>query len=158
MRLLLILLTFSSFSIQCQENREFDWANLSLANAFTSVSCTGVDKENNIYHCGVLSNSGQMNFHDEDLFNTNSKEYGYISKVDSNGNYIWGIDFTTPDSPGASYPWFQEMEIAENGDVVILGHTTYLVDFDPSPDTVYLYPGYGADPFVLRYSSDGELI
>jgi hypothetical protein len=158
MKFILIIFFFWFFDVSSQQNLVFDWVNLSSGNAFTEVKSVTTDRDNNIYHCGVLSNTGQMNFHDEDIFASGWTEYGCISKIDSNGNFVWGLDFVTPDSLGANHPWFNEIKVAKNGDIVVMGSGSNQVDFDPSQDTAYLYAGYGADPFILRYSNDGELL
>lgn len=87
----------------------------------------------------------------------NSTQYGYyVQKFDSAGNLIWAYPISSV-SPSFNRG-IGDMEVAANGDLLVVGTFRNGIDFDPGPATLTFTPIGYEDMFLLRISSAGNLV
>lgn len=73
----------------------------------------------------------------------------YILKLDTTGNFIKVVQFESSIVP-ASQSLVQDLVLAQNGDVVVVGRLNGSVDFDPGLGTDVLTSSGGNDLFVCK--------
>ncbi|MFI5203453.1 MAG: SBBP repeat-containing protein, partial [Flavobacteriales bacterium] len=76
-----------------------------------------------------------------------------ILKTDSSGNFIWAKQFGGP-----SLDEVRDIKIDTAGNLYVTGIFFQTVDFDPGPGTINLTSAGGADGFILKLNSNGDLI
>jgi len=77
----------------------------------------------------------------------------YISKSDQFGNFIWAKQIGGFGSDGGN-----SIVKDINGNLYITGSFSSGVDFDPSPDSFYLYSAGFSDIFIIKLDQFGNLI
>jgi hypothetical protein len=80
---------------------------------------------------------------------------GYISKLDSNGNYIWGLALLARQAAGVCEIYGITSDAT--GNVYVTGVANDTVDFDPGAGTSLLI-GSPSSVFIAKYSSAGALV
>ncbi len=81
-------------------------------------------------------------------------ESPYVLKLDASGNFIWAVS-TQGDGGGRGYA----LDLDNDNNVVLTGHFSGNVDFDPSADVFSLTSSaIYYDVFVLKIDSAGEFI
>ena len=78
----------------------------------------------------------------------------FVSKLDSNGDFIWVKDFG--DSSSAVYGW--GITTDETGNVYSTGHFFGSVDFDTGPGISILSSAGGEDIYLLKLNGSGEFL
>jgi len=78
----------------------------------------------------------------------------FISKLDSNGNFIWTISFTGVSNGGVN----QILVEPNTGNIFVAGAFNGTVDMDPGPNTFNLISSGSSDIFVAKLNSSGNLI
>lgn len=93
---------------------------------------------------GVYNLTGGSSFFD-DIF---------VLKLDVNQNLVWAKQFGTPnnDDFGCS------VVIDPNGDVIVYGHFSSTVDFDPGPGVFNMTSSSTDDIFISKFDSAGNFI
>lgn len=76
----------------------------------------------------------------------------FISKLDSNGNFIWAKSFTN--GPGN----FVDIDLDPWGNILITGGFSSLCDFDPGPSLFNLSAGSTIQNYLLKLNSLGDFI
>ncbi len=125
-------------------------SRLELSNAVT------VDDLGYIYTTGYIQGNGLFNYQTA-TFNITVPSFGnisnniYVSKMDSNGNFIW-VKSTTGDSDNRG----QSVKVDNTGNVLITGIYYGINDFDPGANTVNLTPIGQNDFFIEKFDSFGN--
>jgi hypothetical protein len=144
---ILSALVISSISI-AQPN----WGK-SLEKNNTQTTNNGITKDanSNIITAGVFSGSIDLDpGPGTNIVNAGTGFQFYVSKLDSNGNYIWGKTF------GSGSNKFLKVTSDVAGNIYIGGLFQGTVDFDPSA-LVYSYASAGGyDNFVMKLDSNGN--
>jgi len=81
---------------------------------------------------------------------------GYISKLDTSGNFLWAISFR-----GTSENAVQSLTVDPAGSVYSTGYFVGTVDFDPGAGTYNLLSSFGGgsyDCFISKLDSSGHLV
>jgi hypothetical protein len=73
---------------------------------------------------------------------------GFVSKLDSSGNFVWAKSFG-----GSSSDYLKSITFDSSGNIYTTGGFRDTVDFDPGAGTANLTSAGSADVFVLRLSS-----
>ncbi len=76
----------------------------------------------------------------------------FISKLDSDGNFLWAIGMGGPFRDGAA-----NVAIGTSGEVYTVGAFIGTVDFDPGPGTFNL-GSVGGDAFISKLDSNGNFL
>jgi Secretion system C-terminal sorting domain/Beta-propeller repeat len=77
----------------------------------------------------------------------------YISKLDSDGNFIWAKSIG-----GGYFTAVNSMTIDDNKNLYITGYFSDEVDFDPGPETYFLSATVNYDLFILKLDFNGNFI
>ncbi len=82
----------------------------------------------------------------------------FITKLDSNFNYIWGKTIEIPANMSSTHHLyvFPERIFCKNNSLILLGSLTGECDFDPSGNVSLFKPNQGG--FIAEYNLLGELI
>jgi hypothetical protein len=147
----LFLLLYFSTAIHAQG------VNINWANSFIGTSNEGhnilADSSGNVYVNGWGgSGSVDVNPHPIDSAFVNGI---YLSKFDSNGNYVWS--FSLGPSMSSMFNLHSGMCFDESGNIILAGSLNGKIDFDPSSDSLIAdYPN--GMLFVAKYTPAGALI
>ncbi|MBL7752953.1 MAG: T9SS type A sorting domain-containing protein [Chitinophagaceae bacterium] len=119
-----------------------------------------VDKTKNAITFGLFRDSIDMDPGPNVFMMYPDPEDSYIQKLDSNGNFIWALKFQR--ITGSSI--IQSIAVDQNGDILIIGTFTGMVDFDPGigTNTLVAYSstssGTSSDLFFVKLGSAGNFI
>jgi predicted outer membrane repeat protein len=115
-----------------------------------------LDSSGNVYTTGTFT--GTVDFDPgPGIYNltTSGSETGvFISKLDSNGNFIWA-KYVDKWSPGGG-PF--NIAVDSNSNVYTMGDFTGSVDFDPGPEVYNLTSIGESDIFLFKLDSNGNFI
>ncbi len=116
-----------------------------------------VDAANNVYSVGVFSSMVDLDPSPTSAFNITSAfaDDIFISKLDSNGNFIWAKSITGTTGPEEA----NAMDVLENGTIYFTGRADggLGTDWDPGP-AVYNLPYSIWDPYVSEFDSAGNFL
>lgn len=109
-----------------------------------------VDSRNSIYLAGTYLGDKDFDHGTGTYTLPSSGSYDlFISKLDSNGNFIKAIKAGSSDIEEA-----RGIAIDRADNIYITGKYTYKTDFDPGTDTLFLYPNSWAwNSFVAKYDT-----
>ncbi|MBK9300237.1 MAG: SBBP repeat-containing protein [Bacteroidetes bacterium] len=111
----------------------------------------GLDESKNIYTTGTFQGIADFD-PGPGIYNlTSLSTDAFISKLDSNGNFLWAKSFY-----GASQAY--ALEIDHSGNVVVAGTFGNTVDFDPGIGVYYLNSPLNSDIFITKLDSSGNFI
>ncbi|HEY3385638.1 MAG TPA: hypothetical protein VGK46_03945, partial [Saprospiraceae bacterium] len=105
------------------------------------------------YTCGYFY--GEVDFDpgpNEFLISSVGAIDGFVCKLDTEGNFVWAKHIGGEGSGVIVY----SIDTDETGHVFITGGFSYYVDFDPGPQTHFLYAYGESDIFILKLNQDGE--
>ncbi|TXB66864.1 T9SS type A sorting domain-containing protein [Vicingus serpentipes] len=115
---------------------------------YTSSSVVG--ENNSLYSIGYFD--GIVEFGQDTLISNGGLDI-FITKIDSNGNYLWSKSIGS---------FGDEQGIAINRDsennYYIVGYFSGSVDFDPNTGINELTSDYGICPFTIKIDSEGNLL
>jgi hypothetical protein len=151
-----------SFASPLYASGNFLWAkSMSGANSEIGMAVV-VDSSGNVYTTGNFRDTVDFD-PGEGIFNLtgagdNSNFYEckidiFVSKVDSNGNFVWAKRMG-----GTDHDTGTSIAVDSTGSIYITGYFTDTVDFDPSTDTYNLTSLGFRDIFVSKLDSNGNFI
>ncbi len=159
MNKLLTLLFFSSiFSFASAQSFKMNWtAALKGANV-ANMACTAIDKNKNVYSVGYFDGTTDFDpsagIHNltSIIYNTQSTEDIFISKLDSNGHFRWALPFGS-----TSYDMAKKIVFDDSMNCYIIGTYVNTIDFDPSAAVYNLYSfSRTTTAFILKLDSGGN--
>jgi len=151
----LVLAGFFGVFITTSDNRaqDFLWAK-QLAGGANGIEALGVglDAAGNVYSVGAFG--GTVDFDPgPGAYNlTTVNVAGFISKLDSGGNFVWARQFT-----GTGEAFGTGVGTDAAGNVYTVGYFTGTADFDPGPGTYNLETS-GTAVFISKLDSSGNFI
>lgn len=129
------------------------WAKKVGGNDIDMAYGIALDSDANIYTTGFFG--GIVDF-DPDAIGTDSffaspSRDVFVLKLNTAGTYVWAkqLDGTLFNSQG------RDIAIDSARNIYLTGYFVSTVDFDPGPDTFYMTPLGGNDPFILKLDSLG---
>ena len=145
------LFLFTSFS----HAQNWQWAKSIGGIGSDEGASIAVDTLGGVYITGSFENTADFD-PGPGVFNMISQNYEdiFISKLDSNGNFVWAKRF------GSSVGYDKGSSITTDaiGNIYITGGFDYTVDFDPGPGVLNMTAaGYG-DIFIIKLDSNGNLV
>ncbi len=147
------------FVLKLDPNGNFMWVRqVGGVSASVNPNSMDIDNHGNVHVVGSFS--GTVDFNPGVAVNTISSSgssNGFIFKLDTYGNYIWAGAFITSMSAN---PY--DIEVDNNGNMLLVGHASGSVDFEPgsSTNTVWLGTGGGGiyNGFICKLDALGNLI
>ncbi len=111
------------------------------------------DDTGNVYLAGYFEGTIDFtSFASGGIFYSNGGRDGFLTKYDSNGNFIWAFTFG-----GTGNLRCHALATNDLGQVVLTGDFTGTVDFDGGPGNTSLTAAVG-DGFIASYSANGQLV
>ncbi len=150
------LLTLALFvSLSAAFSQTFQWAKQLGGTAADNGRAVCTDASGNVLSAGYFTGTFDANPGSgvANLVAPAGINNGYFSKLDSNGNFIWGKALTTVVT-GSSEIYGITTDAA--GNVYITGGFTDTIDFDPGAGTA-IASASPAGIFVCKYTSAGAL-
>ena len=118
-----------------------------------------LDNNKNVYSVGRYI--GTVDFDPgSPIFNFNglSNQYNpYISKLDSNGNFVWAKTFVGSSS-GTNISSVFSIDIDKNNNIYIVGNFLGTVDFDPGAGVFNLSASSNGGAFICKLNSNGNFV
>lgn len=111
-----------------------------------------VDSFGNIYTTGLFRFTADFNPSSNIDTLVAGNEAIFVSKLDSNGNYIWAKGFAYS---GANIGFGISND--KNGNVLVTGQFVGTVDFDPSSNAFPLTSNGNSDIFIIKLDPNGNL-
>ncbi|MBC7849890.1 MAG: SBBP repeat-containing protein [Chitinophagaceae bacterium] len=110
-----------------------------------------LDASNNVYTTGGLSASG---FHDLDpgpgtFLLDGANGTGYLSKLNSAGNFVWARQFPTGS-------FIEAVKVDASLNSYLVGHFSLTLDFDPGPGVFNLTGAGQNDVFIVKLDANGD--
>lgn len=133
----------------------FVWAqSLGSASATEWGVRIALDIEGNVYTVGRFNGTSDFDpgINNYPLTSAGNRDI-YISKLDSNGNFVWAKAI------GGSFDdYATDLVVDHSGNVVFTGTFRGSVDFDPGTGTQLLNGGASDDVFLCILNTDGEYV
>lgn len=143
--------------LEMEVRAEKGYARTWGGDGFDSGYGIGLDLYENVYITGYFdASSGGTDFDpgpDTDIHMSNGLLDCFISKYDPEGNYLWTITFG---GSGIDTPY--DIYVEEEGNILVCGLFTGLVQFDPTNGLGSRQSLGGTDGFLARYNSDGVML
>jgi hypothetical protein len=155
LKCLTILLFFFSFA----HSQSFNWAKRIGGTSNDFGLSLVLDSNKNVYSVGVYT--GTVDFNPgSPIFNLTGQTLyydGYVSKLDSNGNFLWAKNFIGP-SNGMNSANPICIDIDEFNNIYLFGAFGGTIDFDPGPSVFNLTSTANGAGFVCKLNSNGNFI
>ncbi len=103
------------------------------------------------YHYGIIDFDPGIGI--SNSINPDGMPDGYTIKLDTAGNFIWGISFG-----GSSITYAYGLNLDASDNVIISGYFTDTVDFDPGPAVYNIIAGTTPKMFLLKLDSSGSFV
>lgn len=143
-----------AFVAKYDANGNYLWA-MAFSGGISDFSGAGiaVDADHNVYSTGLLSGGVDM---DPGVgvvnLGTNVAE-AYISKLNSNGEYVWAITL-----PTSGFGYGNSLALDPNGNLFCIGNFGGTGDFDPGAGVQTLTAGGAWDGYILNLDSAGAFL
>ncbi len=113
-----------------------------------------VDESKNVFTTGEFYETADFD-PGIDTFNLNAPggKKCYISKLDSNGNFLWAKTIGGINNVG-----FSSIKADLNGNLYLIGAFEDTIDFDPDTGAYILPSAGGADIFILKLNENGNFV
>ncbi|MBP7496828.1 MAG: T9SS type A sorting domain-containing protein [Bacteroidales bacterium] len=145
-----LIFSFITYNLSFAQAPSWLWAK----NFSTYIYCLSTDKDGDIYACGDFG--GTIKFDSIELKVNGDKSQMYIVKFSPEGKALWAK--TTEYDSGSGFSRARALAIDLEGNVYVTGMFNYYCKFGKYKLTVKGNPLETADAFIVKYSSDGELI
>lgn len=157
-----IVLLLLNYRNSYTQDPNFEWVKQIGSNGlYSSGYCysnsIAIDPSNNIYTVGNFSEDADFDPSPTDTFYLSV--YGasdvFISKLDSNGNFIWAKQLGNNWNMIDGY----SINIDNSGNIYIIGEFYDTSDFNPSPADTFCLTSFGeSDVFITKLDCDGNFI
>jgi len=142
---------FQMFISKLDTNGDYVWAKAFLT-AIGEAFAIAVDASENVYTTGYFVTDTDFD-PGPGTFNINGNTDIYVSKLDSNGDFVWAKAMG-----GANFSKGYGIKVDSSGNVYTTGFFEGTVDFDPGAGTHNVAgQGFGANIFIQKLDSAGEL-
>jgi hypothetical protein len=132
----------------------FVWAGLLNCNGFIIEEWSIAQAKSAIFHCGRFNGQTDFDLGTGTSTLTSSGTYdGYLSKLDLNGNFVWGKQIGGPKDDMA---W--RILSDSNGDLLLTGTIDSIADLDPGTGTYTVDATVVGPTYILKLDTAGNLI
>jgi gliding motility-associated-like protein len=147
------------FILKLDNNGNFVWAKSFEGNSTERGKSIAVDASGNVYTTGYIFNGTIDLDPGAGVFSvaTTSFRGMFISKLDLNGNFVWGKGIAGATSIIES----ESLELDNSGNILITGSFSGVADFDTGLGVFNLTADSGtsfADIFILKLDTNGDLV
>jgi hypothetical protein len=143
------------FISKYNKSGEFKWGRKMGGDGLDQGFDCAIDTNGNVYTIGVYE--GPSDFDPGPAVANLSGTAGdlniFISKLDSNGNYVWAKRIS-----GASDQFAWSIELDEQGNIYYTGGFKGVCDFDPGAGTYNLTSAGWSDIFISKLTPSGTLV
>jgi hypothetical protein len=140
--------------VKMDTNGDVVWASGLVGPSLSIANSVEVDSDGNVLTTGRLK--ATIDFDPgagEFLLSSQGIDDVFISKLDSDGNFVWAKAFLGPQSNIG-----RDLDVDSEGSVYITGILDEVADFDPGPGVFELDSGSDDAVFIVKLNSQGELV
>ncbi|MFZ4631818.1 MAG: SBBP repeat-containing protein [Patescibacteria group bacterium] len=138
------------FISKLDSNGNFVWAKKMGGTSDDRGNSITVDSLGNIYTTGYFRGVGDFDPGEEVYNLTSASDDIFISKLDSNGNFVWAKKMG-----GTGYDTGHSITVDFSGNVYTTGSFSSTVDFDPGSGVYNLVSAGNVDIFISKLNADG---
>ena len=141
-----------------EDHGRIKWVNTISGNSNNDIHAVATDDSNHVYVAGeyVHTNVNSiLNFGNMTLMGNGSAST-FIAKATSDGEFLWAVRILATDAPSSQYVIPVDMQVAPNGDVIVLGNVMEPVEIEGQ-----MYNTTTGDNemlFLARFRPDGSLV
>ncbi len=148
--------TADAFILKLDSSGDYLWSGTSETSNYATGLFVVTDDNNNIYISGTFIGIVDLNFFSGvmNFTSTGQNGDGFITKIDSNGNFQWTEHIEASQS---GFVWPNAMELDQNNNLYITGSFSGTTDFNTGSGTLeFISSNY--DVFILKTNSNGDFI
>lgn len=143
------------FVLKLDSNGAYVWAGNFTGFGYDRGRDLAVDNAGNVYITGNYTGTtdfdpGPNTFN---LVGSTSSRDAFLVKLNSSGNLVWAKSFGDFNDD-----WGDNITIDKNGDPILSGFFSSVMDCDPGPGTYTLTPTYYNDFFLLKLTAAGNFM
>lgn len=143
-----------AFIVKLDNNGNFLWVKTLEGTSNKKIIDLELDGSENIYVAGRFQGNIDLNPDStmQDLRVTAGNFDTFVAKYDSNGNYIWGLNYggTASDTP--------EKILINGNDLYVGGAFTGTVDLDPTSGVSNVVSAGGQDAYLTKLTLNGDYV
>lgn len=155
-RVIFIIYLLFTLAENASAQQKWLWAKSLCGTGSHGIYSTVLDESGNLYTAGYFSETLDFN-PDAGTFNLTSEQLTidiFISKYDTDGNFIWAKSFGGAGNDGAN-----NLQIDSQGNLYLIGHFDDLADLNPDKlKSLNLKSKGEYDVFVMKLNNLGNLI
>jgi biopolymer transport protein ExbD len=142
------------FITKFNTNGNLIWAK-SIGGTSSDISYSiGVDATGNVYTTGYFGGTADFDPSGATAnLTTNGSFDFFISKLDSNGNFVWAKNIGSTSNDAAF-----GLKLDASGNIYLTGYFGGTVDFDPNEGVANLTHNGGGDTFVCKLDTNGNYV
>jgi hypothetical protein len=146
--------SFDAFVLKLDSNGNFIWAK-SIAGSSADIGYGVVSDNSGVYIAGRYQGTVDLDPDIATSFNATSNGIldGFIVKLDTSGNFIWGKSIGGVDSD-----FFVSLDLDTNSNVYALLRYKTTVDFNPNAGVFNLTSNGADDVGIVKLNSNGDFI
>jgi gliding motility-associated-like protein len=166
MKLMAFILILAGISVATfAQSPQLAWARQMKGTSLNASRSIGVDSSGYVYTGGILTDSVDFdpgpnvyNLYSTSTSTAPAHRYaGFISKLDSSGNFVWAKSIGVNNAPG--YASVNSICIDIMGNVYATGQFQGIVDFDPGPGIFNMSVPTGiATMFICKLNNNGNFV
>ncbi|MEX2483930.1 MAG: T9SS type A sorting domain-containing protein, partial [Brumimicrobium sp.] len=133
----------------------YDWSISSGGNGANYGTSVASDDSGNVYYCGYFNEEIDLDEAGAGFVLTapSTETDMFVSKLDPNGNFLWGRHFSSTGRNRA-----ESITIDDNDNVYVTGYFEGTVDFDSGSGTSELTSVSDRDVFILKLDTNGDFL
>ncbi len=141
-----------------EDNGRVKWVRRVLGNSNNDAHAVATNDSGHVYMAGeyVHTNANTiLNFGNLTLTGNRSAST-FIAKADADGEFLWAVRILATDAPSVQYAKPVDMEMAPNGDIIVLGNVIEPVEIEGQ-----MYNTTTSDNemmYLARFKPDGSLL
>jgi hypothetical protein len=141
------------FLSRFDSNGNFCWVRVWGGSDGDRAQSISLDDSGNLYVTGYFEDSVDFDpGSGTDIHISEGKDDAFLSRFDSNGNFIWARTWGGEGNDSAD-----GVSVDGSGCIYVCGSFFETVDFDPGPGEDY-HVGEGSDFFLSKFNSNGDFI
>ena len=146
------------FVLKLNSSGDYVWAKKIGGSSFDKAYSIAVDNNGYSYITGYFTGTVDFDPGSNSFTLSTGNIYwdAFVLKLDPQGNFVWAKQITQ--SIGQHNEVSLSIAIDASGNVFTTGYFTDSTDFDPGPDTYYLYPDANPAVFVSKLDASGNFV
>lgn len=141
------------FTVKLSSEGDFIWAKAFLGTESNIGNGVDIDPEGNVYTTGWFGGTADFDPGSGSFeLNTVSGSAVFVSKLDTQGGFVWAKQFAGNGSNGL------DIKLDGDGNIITCGRFVALQDFDPGPDQSLLGSEGSVDGYISKLDNDGNYL